>query len=141
MDGSWREWRHYERLWEEFEQNGWGLGPVRYVNLPPVCAGFGPYRIVFRYREPATDESLFEVREMREGRERQIVLVWGMPTPHEAQDLLEEYSVEQPGEMSDGAIDEALVGGSPAYPERLWEGLLPPVLYAESFSRGSGDDK
>lgn len=133
MDGSWREWRHYERPWEEFEQKGWEPGSVRYVNLPPVFAEFGPYRIVFRYREPATGESLFEVREMREGEEREVILVWGMPTPHEAQDLLERYGIEQLGEVAERSFDEAPAPVGSVYPKGLWEGLLPPVVYAESF--------
>ena len=140
LQWGWLQWRYYERLWDEFEQRGWDLGPARYVNLPPVFADRGPYSITFRYREPATDEGLFEVRQMREGEEREAVLVWGIPTPLEARGLIEDYGVWQPGEVSDGAIDEALACGSPAYPAGLSEGLQPPVVYAESFSKGSRED-
>ncbi|WP_047865716.1 hypothetical protein [Rubrobacter aplysinae] len=140
MDCNWLQWRYYERLWEEFEYRGWELGPVRYVNLPSAFAEFGPYRIMFRYREPATDEGLFEVRRIHEGYEREVILVWGVPTPHEAQSLLQRYGVEQLGETSEETLNEALACGASRCSEGSWESLLPPVVYAESFSGAPGGD-
>lgn len=121
MDSNWREWRRYEALWDEFEEKGWEIGPVKYVPLPPVMAEFGPYRIVFRYRDPASDECLFEMRQMHEGEEREVVLVWGVPTTRDAEKLLEGYGVppdELPGEPVAGCAE-------------LWGALLPPVVHAD----------
>jgi hypothetical protein len=49
---------------ERFESKGWQPGPARHSNLSPVLAESGPYRILLRYWDPATDESMFEVRQM-----------------------------------------------------------------------------
>ena len=120
MDSNWREWRRYEALWEEFEEQGWEIGPVRYVPLPPVMAEFGPYRIVFRYRDPESDECLFELRQMHEGEEREVVLVWGVHTTREAEKLLDDHGVS-PDELPGEPVGE--------YAE-LWGALLPPVVHA-----------
>lgn len=95
-------------------------------------AEFGPYRIMFRYRDTDTDEGLFEVREMHDGDESKVVLVWGVPTPREAENLLARYGVE-PDELPDETPSEAA-----AESEELWGGLLPPVVYAEASSRDAG---
>lgn len=124
MDSNWLEWRRYEKLWDEFEDKGWELGPVRYVNLPPTLAEFGPYRIAFRYRDPETEEDLFEVRELCDGEERRTLSVWGVPTPREAEDLLEHYGVE-PDELPEEIPSEAT-----AESEGSWGGLLPSAVYA-----------
>lgn len=124
MDGDWREWRQLDGFWEKFEEKGWRLDPVKYLNLPPILAEFGPLRIVFRYREPETDECLFEVREMREGRDHRVVLVWGVPTPDEAEELLDRHGV---------TADDPSCEGYPGYSEDSegpWGGLRPPVTYA-----------
>lgn len=127
MDGNWRQWRCYETLWDEFEEKGWELGPVRYVDLPPIMAEFGPQRIVFRYRNPETDESLFEVRQMHEGEERKVVLVWGVPTTEEAEKLLDRH----------GVCPDELPAEAPAEPAaecaELWGALLPPVVHASGY--------
>ena len=120
LDGNWREWRRYEALWDEFEEKGWEIGPVRYVPLPVVMAEFGPYHIAFRYRDSTSDECLFEVRQMHEGEEREVVLVWGVPTTREAEKLLDEHGVspdELPGEPATGHGE-------------FWSDLLPPVVHA-----------
>jgi hypothetical protein len=117
MDGDWRAWRHLDELWSGFEEKGWELGPVRYMNLPPVLAEFGPYHISFHYRDYQTGESLFEVREMRGGEERRTVFVWGIPTPEEAESLLERHGL--------GPDDEA-----PLETWGSWGGILPPVVHA-----------
>lgn len=129
MDSSWQEWRHLEEFWERFEEKGWELGPIRYVNLPPVLAEFGPYRIVFRYREPGTGEDLFELSEMYEGEEYRAVLVWGVPTSQEAQSLLEDYGA-RPEELPEAATAEA-----DARAEGFWSELMPPVVYARESRR------
>lgn len=124
MDSNWLEWRHFDRLWDEFEGKGWELGPVKYVNLPPALAEFGPYRIMFRYRDPETDESWFELRELHDGEERRTLSVWGVPMPQEAEVLLDRYGVE-PDELPEEASSEAT-----AESDGLWGGLLPPMVYA-----------
>lgn len=132
MDSNWREWRHLEDLPERFEEKGWELGPVKYLHLPPVFAEFGPLRIVFRHRDSATHDSLFEVREMCESDEYKAVLVWGLPTPREAQSLLDEYGgagTDEPPEAS--AVEEA------ARLCEFWGELLPTAVYSEE-SRRSG---
>lgn len=125
MDSNWRQWRHYETLWEEFGSKGWELGPLRYLNLPPVMAEFGPYRIVFRYHDPDTDESLFEVRQMLGGEEHRVVLVWNVPTTEEAEGLLDRYGVS-PDELP----VESATGDADLVHTELWGSLLPPVVYA-----------
>lgn len=121
MDGNWLGWRHLDELWEEFEEKGWGLGPVRYIELPPVFAEFGPYHISLHYRDHEAGESLFEVSEIREGEEHRTVLVWGVPTPEEAEDLLERYGL--------GPDDE------PRPEDRgSWGSILPPVVHARGSS-------
>lgn len=120
MDSNWREWRRYEALWDEFEEQGWEIGPVKYVPLPPVMAEFGPYRIVFRYLEPASGECLFELRQMHEGEEREVLLVWGVPTTREAEELLNRHGVSP-----DDLPDEPAAGCA-----EPWGELLPPVVQA-----------
>lgn len=103
------------------------MGPLKYVNLPHILAEFGPYSIVLRYRDPATNESLFEMREMYEGVERRTVLVWGVPTTAEAEDLLQRYGVgpdELPGQPSVESAFELR-----AAPEGFWGELAPPVVH------------
>lgn len=117
MDGSWRERRHLDELWERFEEKGWELGPVRYMNLPPVFAESGPYHVSFHYRDPETGESLFEVRQVRGGEECRTMLVWGLPTPREAEVLLERHG-QGPEEE-----DRPEAWGS-------WSSILPPVVHA-----------
>lgn len=124
MDGNWMEWRQPGGFREKFEKKRWNLDPVKHLNLPPILAEFGPLRISFRYRAPGTDESLSEVCEMRESRDHRVVLVWGVPTPKEAEELLERHGV---------TADEPLCGdysGCSEDSEGLWGGLLPPVNYA-----------
>lgn len=127
MDSNWLQWRHYETLWEEFEEKGWELGALKYVNLPHILAEFGPYRVVLRYRDPATNESLFEMREMHEGEERRTVLVWGVPTTAEAEDLLQRYGVG-PDEVSNRPSVRFAVD-SRAAPEGFWDELVPPIVH------------
>lgn len=129
MDGNWIEWRQLDGFWEKFEEKGWRLDPVKYLNLPPILAELGPLRIVFRYRESVTDECLFEVSEMREGGDHRVVLVWGVPTPKEAEELLDRHGV-----TADELSCEDYSGCS-AESEGLWGGLLPPVAYAEGERR------
>lgn len=128
MDSNWLEWRHFERLWNEFEEQGWELGPVKYVNLPPLLAEFGSYRIMFRYWDPETEESLFDLREMYDGEEYRVVSVWGVPTPQQAETLLKQYGVAL-DEALDEAPEETLTEAS-ADSESFWGELLPPVVYA-----------
>lgn len=121
MDGKWLEWRHLDGLWELYEEKGWGLGPVRRVQLPPAFAESGAYRILFRYRDRESGESLFEVSEIREGEEHGVVLVWGVPTPEQARELLERYGM--------GPDDEPRTEARGS-----WAGILPPVVHlSESF--------
>jgi hypothetical protein len=90
---------------------------MRYIDLPPVFAERGGYRISFHCRDPASGESFFEVREMRGGVERRAVLVRGVPTPEEAEELLKRYGL--------GPGDETR-------PEDRgsWSDVLPPVIQA-----------
>lgn len=117
MDGYWQEWRYLDGLWERFEEKGWDLGQVRRVELPPVFAESGAYRISFHHRDHEAGESLFEVRETQEGEEIRALLVWGVPTPEEARELLECYGL--------GPDDEPR-------PEARgsWISILPPVVHA-----------
>lgn len=128
MDSHWQEWRHIDEVWERLEEKGWELGPVKYIGLPFVVAEFGPYFIAFRYRNGDTGDSLFELREMHEGEERRAVIVWGIPTPAEAEELLERYGVAPDGSPADPCADS--VG--------LWGGILPPVVNVQEYVR-SGD--
>lgn len=126
MDEDWRKSRHLDGVREGLEEKGWEPGAVRHVDLSPVVAESGPYLIVFRWRDSDTGESLFEVREMRQGEERRVVLVWGVPTPEEAESLLERYGLAPDGSPSEASAD----------PVGLWAGLLPPVVHAEGSLRG-----
>lgn len=129
MDCNWREWRRMEDLWERFEEKDWELGPVRYVNLPPVLAESGPYRIAFLYTDHETGEALFELREMRGQEERGCVLVWGLPTPQGARSLLKGCDA-YPEELPEISVAEAA-----AQDRGLWGGLMPPVVCAEESHR------
>lgn len=97
MDSDWQDWRHLERYWEEFEEKGWEIGPVKRVHLPPVLAETGTYRLAFRQWDSASNDCLFELRELREGAQKAVVLVWGVPTPEEAADLLRRHGVAPNG--------------------------------------------
>ena len=119
-------------FWERFEEKGWELGPTRYVNLPPVLAEWGPYSIVFRYRDPGTGEDLFELAEMRGGEEHRAVLVWGVPTPQEAQGLLEEHGARL-AQFSGMSTAEAAIGDKGE--EGLREEFTPPVVWAKESRR------
>lgn len=116
MDGDWLERRHLDGLRERLEEEGWELGASRrYMDLPPVFAEYGDYRISFSCRDPVSGESFFEVREMCGGMERRVVLVRGVPTPEEAEKLLERYGL--------GPGDE-----SRPEDRGSWSDILPPVV-------------
>lgn len=87
-DGGWQLWRHLEGFWDELEEQGWELGPVKRANLPPILAESGPYRLAFRCWDSELRRRLFELREIHEGDEHTVVFVWGIPSPDEAADLL-----------------------------------------------------
>lgn len=137
MKGNWLQWRHCEKFWEEFEDKGWQLGPVKYVNLPPVLAEFGSYRIAFRYREPETEASLFELREVHDGGEHRVLLVWGVPTPREAESLIEKFGVLSEGLSEEAptwrASEEASCGAA-----GLQDELDRPVVYAAGSAQKVG---
>ncbi|WP_047864769.1 hypothetical protein [Rubrobacter aplysinae] len=98
------------------------------MNLPPVVAEFGPYRLALRCRDGETSEGLFEARVMHDGEERWSLLVWGVPTPEEVETLLESHGLAPDGSPSSAAAD----------PGGLRDRLLPPVVYAEdSLNRGT----
>ena len=76
----------------------------------------GAYRIAFRQWDPASDACLFEVRELHEDGGDTVVLVWGVPTPEEAAELLRRHGVARNGAAPNG--------GSPAGPDSV------PVVHA-----------
>lgn len=95
MDGEWLMWRHLDGYWEEFEDKGWRMGLVKSAPLPPVFAESGSCRISFCRWDWEKDLGLFELCEMRGEDRLKVALVWGVPTPCEAAELLERFGVEE----------------------------------------------
>ena len=116
MDGGWRLWRHLDTYWEAFEKQGWRRSKAQNAPLPPIFAESGSCRISLCYWDEGRDQSLFELSETDVSDGRKVTLVWGMPTPCEAGELLASFGVA-----------ESEVRGAREHPgDRL------PVVYARN---------
>lgn len=66
---------------------------------------------------------------MRDAKERKVLLVWGVPTPREAESLIEEFGVLSEGLSEEAptrrASEEAICGAAD-----LQGGVDLPVVYA-----------
>lgn len=86
-------WRHLDTYWEAFEKRGWWQSEARNVPLPPIFAESGPCRISLCYWDEDRDQALFELSENDASDGRKVTLVWGIPTPCEAGELLASFGV------------------------------------------------